>query len=194
MRAFPLPARPMSAHLRPAQIRDIGHIMSLAQHGARHGHFDARICQDKSGYRTYLSHVIQHGVDPWGHSAELSVVERMGVWVGATLVTEAVGTPDQGVEIAMIALKPKDRGLGIGHLVLDSLLSRYLPIGSVYARCMPASSTLHQMLLRRDFEAVGNLENSVILRHPAVRLTDTSHLGSSAVCPPEGVHAAYPVH
>lgn len=165
----------MTLTLRKALPRDIGHVLSLAQHGARHGHFDARICDHKSKYRDYLISAIASGRDPWGHDTAVDVVEWAGQAIGATVVTEALGTPDRGVEISMIAIKPHYRGHGYGHLVLDTLLSRYLDRGSVYARCMPASAQLQQMLRRRDFAEVGATENYVILHHPVVNLVGAMH-------------------
>jgi GNAT superfamily N-acetyltransferase len=159
----------MSLSLQPATQRDLGFVMSLAQNGARHGHFDSRIISDKAAYLAYLDHAVKTGRDPRGYETSVSVVIRDGHRVGATVVTEAIGTPDIGVEIAMISIKPEFRGQGLGRQILDALIDKYLSLRSVYARCLPASKRLHDMLLRRDFSEVGMSQQSVILRHPPVR-------------------------
>jgi GNAT superfamily N-acetyltransferase len=158
----------MSLFLQPATQRDLGFVMSLAQNGARHGHFDSRITSDKSAYLAYLQQAVRTGRDPRGYETSVSVVMVDAHRVGATVVTEAIGTPDIGVEIAMISVKPEYRGRGLGRQILDELIDKYLSTRSVYARCLPASKHLHDMLLRRDFFEVGMSQQSVILRHPPV--------------------------
>ena len=158
----------MPLSLQPATQRDLGFVMSLAQNGARHGHFDSRITSDKAAYLAYLDHAVKTGRDPRGYETSVSVVIRDGHRVGATVVTEAIGTPDVGIEIAMISIKSEFRGQGLGTQILDRLIDQYLSHKSVYARCLPASSTLREMLIRRDFEEVGMSQQSTILRHPAV--------------------------
>jgi GNAT superfamily N-acetyltransferase len=158
----------MHLSLQPASLRDLGFVMSLAQNGARHGHFDARITSDKGAYLGYLQSAVSTGRDPRGYETKVSIILLNTQRVGATVVTEAIGTPDVGVEIAMISVKPEYRGKGLGAKILDLVIDQYLSTMSVYARCLPASKTLHDMLLRRDFTEVGLSQQSVILRHPAV--------------------------
>ncbi|MEZ5659908.1 MAG: GNAT family N-acetyltransferase [Burkholderiaceae bacterium] len=166
----------MAPTLRQSTPKDLGFVFALAQNGARHGHFDSRITSDKNASRAYFDSAIQRGVDPWGSPAQVSVVELDGERVGVLLVTRAIGTPDEGVELAMIALKKEHRARGIGATVLDMFLDRTLRSVSVYVRCLPASDKLRAMLLRRGFDEVGRLGESVILRHGVVGVP---HLGGA---------------
>lgn len=158
----------MPISLQKAKIQDEGFIFSLVQNGARNGHFNQSINQDKTGYRAYIRSAISKGVDQRGYSTEFFVVYLDDSRIGATLITAAVGTPDRGVELAMITLKKEFRGAGYGSHILDTLLDRYLPSMSVYARCYPASHKLQQMLERRGFVEAGMSQGSVILRHGAI--------------------------
>lgn len=159
----------MSPSVQHASSKDLDFLMSLAQNGARHGHFDPSICTNRQGFRHYLSSAISQQVDPQGHPTHAFVARIGQVRVGAAMVTRALGTPDTGMELALIALKAEYRGQGTGRFMLDSILREYLPRGSVYARCFPASAQLRHMLLRRDFAEVGALGHAAILRHGAVR-------------------------
>jgi GNAT superfamily N-acetyltransferase len=170
----------MTPSLRQAAPRDLGFIFSLAQNGARHGHFDSRIITDKAGTRAYFETAIEKGADPWGSPAHAFVVLAEAERIGAVLVTRAAGTPDGGVELAMIALRKEFRGQGLGAAVLDDFLGHYLPRGSVYARCRPASDALRQMLLGRGFEEVGKSGDSVILRRGALTPGAVLHARSDA--------------
>jgi len=174
----------MSISLRRASIQDTGFIFSLAQNGARHGHFNQLVSRDKSKFQAYIQSVITQGVDLSGYSTEFSVAHLDGSRIGVTLNTAALGIPDRGVELAMIALKKEFRGAGYGSLILDTFLDCYLPSMSVYARCYPASQKLHQMLLRRDFTEVGMSQGSVILRHGAIGyLSPDVHSNFSSISP-----------
>lgn len=158
----------MPLSLKQSTTRDLGFVFSLAQNGARHGHFDPRINTDKNAFRVYLNSAISKETDPRGYPTQVFVVHVDDARVGAVVATTAIGTPDVGVELALIAIKNEYRGKGLGSKVLDAFLNHYLPRGSVYARCLPASDKLHQMLLRRDFAEVGLSGKSVILRHGAI--------------------------
>ena len=171
----------MSIALMPATLRDIGFVFSLVQNGANHGHFDDRIIDDKPAYRAYLESAITRREDPSGYSTEVFLVVNGAQRVGAAVITAAVGTPDAGVEIALIALKREHRGHGFGAVVLERLLNAYWHKGSVYVRCLPASHMLHEMLLRRGFSVVGASGAAAILWHPSVNIlareTDLSLAG-----------------
>lgn len=158
----------MTVSLRPSTEKDLGFVFSLAQNGARHGHFDPKINTDKAAFREYLNASINHKADPRGHPTSVLVAYKDDIRIGATVVTTAIGTPDVGVELAMIALKNEFREKGYGSIMLDAVLNEYLHHVSVYARCLPASDRLHQMLRRRDFDEVGILGQSIILRHGCV--------------------------
>jgi GNAT superfamily N-acetyltransferase len=163
----------MSISLQKATLQDSGFIFSLAQNGARNGHFNPQTTLDKTALRAYIQSIITKGVDLSGYASEFSVAFLQGTRIGVTLVTAAIGIPDRGVELAMIALKKEFRGAGYGSLILDSILDRYLPSMSVYARCYPASHQLQQMLVRRDFTEAGTSQGSVILRHGAIGYIST---------------------
>ena len=158
----------MTLSLKNSTTKDLGFVMSLALNGARHGHFDPRVSTEKEAYRAYLNSAITYQTDLSGYSTHVMVAYDNASRIGATVVTKAVGTPDAGVEIALIALKNEHRGKGYGADMLDVLMNHYLPTMSVYARCFPASEKFHQMLLRRGFSEVGQSGKSVILRHGAI--------------------------
>lgn len=158
----------MTLTLQQSVLQDLGFVFSLAQNGAHHGHFDSRVNTDKNTFRAYLASAITRQTDLRGHPTQVFVARLAGTRVGAAIVTTAIGTPDTGVELALVAVKREFRGHGHGHAMLEALLHHYLPLGSVYARCLPASGTFRQMLLKRDFSEVGHSGEGVILRHPAL--------------------------
>lgn len=158
----------MSLSLQRANLRDAGFIFSLAQNGARHGHFNQKVIQDKAEYREYIQSVISRGVDLRGYFAEFSLVYLNDVRIGFTLITTMVGSPDKGIDLTMISLKNEYRGKGYGSVVLDAILGRYLPRMSVYACCLPASRMLQQMLAKRGFSEVAKSQDGVTLRHEAI--------------------------
>jgi GNAT superfamily N-acetyltransferase len=158
----------MTLSLRKSTSKDLGFVFSLAQNGARHGHFEAWVSKNKDACRAYLDGAISSETDPLGYLTKVFVATVDDTRVGAAIVATAVGVSDEGIELHLIALKKDCRGKGYGSVVLDTILNRYLPRGSVYARCLPASGQLRQMLLRRDFDEVGTSGNSVVLRHGIV--------------------------
>ena len=165
----------MAFQWQPATQADIGHVFSLVLNGARNGHFEPTILAQKSNYRTYLQSAIHLLTDPRGYRTEVLTGWVNHTRVGAAVITEAIGTPDIGVEIAMIAIKGEFQGAGFGSLALDALLPKLLKHGSVYARCFPASHKLQSMLLSRDFREVGSLGQATILRRERfddIRYTD----------------------
>lgn len=151
---------------KKATDKDSGFIFSLILNGARKGHFEPGILVDKEGYRAYLHCAISREIDPRGYPTLAWVGWNDNTRVAAAIMTAAVGTPDIGMELAMIAMKSEFQGLGLGSEGLDTLLNLYLPQGSVYVRCFPASQRFRQMLTDRDFVEVGELGGAVILRHP----------------------------
>ncbi len=155
----------MTLSLRKSTSKDLGFVFSLAQNGARHGHFETWVSNDRHACRSYLDGAIASETDPLGYPTTVFVATVDDTRIGAAIVAKAVGVSDKGIELHMIALKTEHRGKGYGAAVLDTILSRYLSRGSVYARCLPASGLLRQMLLKRDFDEVGTSGNSVVLRH-----------------------------
>jgi len=160
----------MSLKLEKAGPRDAAFIFSLAQNGAHNGHFDARINRNKDAYRAYINAAITRESDPEGIPTRAFVAIADDMRIGAAVTTAALGTPDGGIELALIAVKNAHRGHGSGAWMLDTLLNYYLPRGSVYARCFPASETLRQMLIKRGFVPAGSSGQSLILRHGQISL------------------------
>lgn len=148
-----------------ASQSDVPHIFSLILNGARYGHFETAPLQDRAAYRRYLESLINLGVDARGIPHDVYVGYSSGQRIAASIVMPAIGTPDIGVEIAMIAVKNECRGLGYGTVGLDHLLEHYLRLGSVYVRCLPASIKLQAMLSKRGFMVVGHLGQATIFRH-----------------------------
>lgn len=144
---------------------DTGYVFSLLLNGARNGHFEPQILSQKTEYRAYIQSAIHLQTDLRGYRTEVLIGWLNQTKVGAVVITEAIGTPDVGVEIAMIAIKAEFRGKGIGSTALDALLHQLLPSSSVYARCFPASHKLERMLITRGFSKVGQLGLATILRH-----------------------------
>jgi|GEM_PF-1597632 len=151
-----------------ANSKDLGFIFSLALNGARKGHFEAQIMVEKEAYRAYLNSAISKESDPRGFPTYAFIAYLNDMRIGAAVITAAIGTPDVGVELAMIAIKHEYQGCGYGTQAVDTLLDHYLPQGSVYARCLPASERLHQMLIKRAFSSVGTSCQSLILRHERI--------------------------
>lgn len=158
----------MTISLTKSTNRDFGFVFSLLMNGARNGHFEPKINAKKELYRSYISEAIARETDQRGYPAHVLVAHENKDRIGAAIITTAVGTPDEGVELTMIAVRNEHRQKGFGSSILDGLLDHYLPRASVYVRCLPASEKLHQMLLRRDFAEIAHTENGVILRHGAI--------------------------
>lgn len=171
----------MAFQWQTANRADIGYVFSLVLNGARNGHFEPQILSQKSEYRKYLELAINLQTDPRGYRTEVLIGWLDQKKTGAVVLTEAIGTPDVGIEIAMIAIKAEFRGTGLGSLALDSLLHRLLPRASVYARCFPASQKLQQMLSKRGFVEVGHLGLATILRHERVEVLP--HVSAPMVIP-----------
>lgn len=172
-------------NLQRAALQDAGFIYSQVQNGARHGHFNQHAANDKTTLRAYIQSAISQGIDLSGYATEFFIVWLEGKRIGVALMTAAIGIPDRGVELAMIALKKEYRGSGYGAFVLDQILDHYLPNMSVYARCYPASRQLQEMLLRRDFAEVGTVGGSVILRHGAIGQLSPNVSSSFAAAAPQ---------
>tara|TARA_B110000503_G_C7109932_1_gene397612 strand:- start:770 stop:1267 length:498 start_codon:yes stop_codon:yes gene_type:complete len=162
----------MSLKWVKASSKDLGFIFSLALNGARKGHFEPQILLEKEAYRHYLICSIQKECDPRGFPTKAFVIYLNDLRVGAAVITTAIGTPDVGVEVAMIAIKHEFQGRGYGTQAVNEILEHYLPLGSVYARCLPASARLHQMLIKRNFFNVGQSgASSILRREPAALLS-----------------------
>lgn len=155
----------MTLSLRKASHQDLGFVFSLVQNGARHGHVESWVSRDRDACRAYLEGAIRKESDPLGYLTNVFVATVDDIRIGAAIVATAVGVHDEGIELHLIALKKEHRGQGYGAAVLDTILNRYLSRGSVYARCLPASGQLRQMLRGRDFDEIGTSGNSVVLRH-----------------------------
>jgi len=158
----------MSLSVRSATAKDLGFVLSLAQNGARHGHFDKIVREKKGIFREYLNKVVSCGCDLRGYPAHLYVAFEDGERVATATVTTAIGTPDVGVELEMIAVRKDCQSRGYGSILLDTLISLYVPRGSVYLRCLPASRKIRQMLLRRHFNEVGAIGEATIFRRESL--------------------------
>lgn len=155
----------MSFKLIGAASKDTGYILNLATVGAINGHFDTKVLTETEVFRAYINSAITKGADLKGFQTEALLAYADETLVGAVVITDAIGTPDKGVELALIAIDVTYHGHGYGSSALDALLKHFLPQGSVYARCLPASERLRQMLVKRGFAHVGKLGQSAIFRH-----------------------------
>ena len=138
----------------PATLQDTDFVTSLVMSGARKGHFYHHLANNKTMLRQLVQSIISLGVQ--GSSGLFS--EAMVGWngntrVGATIIIDTE-KKDNSIELAVIIVKKEFQGDGLGRMMLDALLKRWLSYKTIYARCFPVSEKLVQMLLNRNFSIV----------------------------------------
>jgi GNAT superfamily N-acetyltransferase len=148
-----------------ADITDTPFIESLLLAGARKGHFNPELLSQRSSLRKDVHSMIarQRLLDsPLYAEATIYKVNRHRA--GFSLMSGITDKPD-GIEIYAISLHKTFRGLGLGSMILDDILTQWLPRCDVYARCSAASEMLYQMLVRRQFTYLSNLPSGTRILH-----------------------------
>ena len=78
--------------------------------------------------------------------------------IGHVILTEVKDAA--GIELYAMALEPIQHGQRYGGAMLDQVLRAYLPrVGTIFARCLPASTVMYEMLVSRGFEYVFTMRN-----------------------------------
>ena len=160
---------------QPATLQDIDFITSLILAGARKGHFYPHLANNKTMLRQLVLSMIHSGAQfSSGSFSEVMLGWQDNTRAGTTIITNTE-KKDNSIELAVIIVKKELHGQGIGRLMLDGLLKRWLPYKTIYARCFPVSDKLVEMLLHREFKIVQTTDTGTrILR----RVQETSPVRS----------------
>ncbi len=137
---------------RIADITDIHFINSCILYGARKGHYlidvDNQVvveCMKKE-----IKSVINNQKLLDNRHAQATVYSADNKRVAMVIISEA--TPGSSCyEIYAISVIKGHQGKGYGSQILDSILNRFLYL-DVYARCLPASVRMEQLLVQRGFK------------------------------------------
>lgn len=138
---------------------------------ARKKHFllDTRD-QDKRDYLKHeLKRVLKEGFLENGLQGQPLLFQDQDTPVGFTLLSEII--PGQGGnEIYLFMVHHTQQGKGYGSAMLDEINRRWQKV-DLYARCLPASQTMHAMLLRRGFQfTYTNADGASVLLRKKIEL------------------------
>lgn len=165
--------------LRPINASDIDIIITghAADRASGHYHTTGHPPREDEGFRNVLSNVISSGTRPTNHgplSSEVYVFEADNTVCGFCF-TSAMDTKFASLfgtqsicELYMASVYHQFRKRGMGSQMIDEWLTKLTNYQLLFARTLPPSTTMLQMLTRRNFRRLGfgSQKEAILLRGP----------------------------
>lgn len=158
----------MSLVERKANITDLGFIYGCILYGARKGHysFDAENpvlvkCMKKEIQSLIARQML---LDQRRGTASVFLLNNKRI---ATLIMSEAEPNSGSLEIYAFSVIKEFQQQGLGSQILDSVLNCYLNT-DIYARCSPASESMHKLLVDRSFTLVATDADYKILKRGSI--------------------------
>ncbi len=148
-------------HLRAAELDDVDFVFDEVLAGTRAGHYAECLLEEQLALRALLNNVIQsHQYARYSNRASKEILfARLWIYgskrddaVGFVLVSEiAPGSAISEQELYVMGVRRDRRSAGHGQQLLRLCLSAYRDT-TLYARCLPCSDIMFQLLERNHFQ------------------------------------------
>ena len=162
----------MSLVERKANVTDLGFIYGCILYGARKGHysFDADNPALIQCMKEEIQSIIarQMLLDQRRAAASVFLLDNKRI---ATLILSEAQPNSDSLEIYALSVIKEFQNQGQGSQILDRVLNRHLNT-DIYARCSPASESMHKLLVDRSFTHVTNDGDHKILKRGSINNCD----------------------